>query len=113
MKIIIFITRLRKRGKKGKNKYYGIVPAPQSNEYKQIMEESKDHEKSNFIQGNICKLSPWSLWSNCDTNCGETYGKKTRTRKVLKEPLGCYSPLNPILSQTIPCNSTLCFCNSC
>ena len=75
-----------------------------------VYEEKEDNQ--DFIQGNICKLSPWSLWSQCNFNCGEYYGKKTRTRKVLKEPKGCYSPLNPVLSQTISCNSTVCFCNS-
>ena len=102
----------KNKKKKFYDNYYGIVPAPDSNEYEQIMQENKEEEYP-FIQGNICKLSPWSLWSDCDTKCGKNYGKKTRTRTVLKEPVGCYSPLNPLLSQTIPCNSTLCFCNSC
>lgn len=94
--------------KKFYDNYYGIANAPSSEEYiNKLFNEKK--EIPSFIQGNICKLSPWSLWSDCNYKCGENYGKKTRTRKVLKEPKGCYSPLNPTLTQTIPCNSTMCF----
>lgn len=98
--------------KKYYDDYYGIASAPYSEDYKANLIHEENEDKYDFIQGNICKLSPWSLWSKCDYNCGEYYGKKTRTRRVLKEPKGCYSPLNPVLTQTIPCNSTLCFCDS-
>lgn len=97
--------------KKFYDNYYGIASAPDSEEYKASLIYEENEEKYDFIQGNICKLSPWSLWSECDYNCGKHYGKKTRNRRVLKEPKGCYSPLNPVLTQTIPCNSSLCFCN--
>lgn len=99
---------------------YGITQAPGYDEYIKIIGKTSElgnnnsniHSHINYTQGNICKLSPWSLWSECNKKCGDNYGTKTRTRKVLKEPLGCYSPFNPILEQKIPCHSSICFCKS-
>ena len=90
---------------------YGSAEAPDSIKYQQKMIEDSLDKPIEFVQGNICKLSPWSLWSKCPLGCPSST-KKKRTRKVLNEPKGCYSPTNPILEQVIPCNSTQCFCNS-
>ena len=93
------------------NQFYGSTLAPDSIKYEQQMIEDNLDKPIEFVQGNICKLSPWSLWSKCPPGC-PSYKKKKRTRIVLNEPKGCYSPTNPILEQVIPCNSTQCFCNS-
>ena len=93
------------------NQFYGLDLAPESIKYEQKMLENSLDKPIEFVQGNICKLSPWSLWSKCPLGCPSST-KKKRTRTVLNEPKGCYSPTNPILEQVIPCNSTQCFCNS-
>ena len=106
-------NKYSKSKKKFYDDYYGITLAPDSIKMQQKMIEDSKNKPIKFIQGNICKLSSWSLWGDCQysEDC-KLYGKKTRTRKVLNEPKGCYSPLNPVLKQTIPCDSSMCFCNS-
>lgn len=101
-------TIINKKNETTKNKkyyenHYGSILAP-----KEIIPIQEEENKTNhFTQGNICKLSKWSLWSNCDAS--KCINNKIRTRKVLKTPSNCYSPLNPVLKQNISCDSNLCF----
>lgn len=99
--------------KKYNNYFYGIDKAKQNpgeNINTNTNKNQNNKNKNNFIQGNICQISKWSLWSDCNYNTQNMrlYNKKKRTRKILNTPKGCYSPTNPVLEQIIDCDSSTC-----
>lgn len=84
------------------DKYYGITKTKS----KIINEPIIHHKKFK----NICQLSGWSNWSNCNTKYGDRdYNTQYRTRIILNKPDNCYSPTNPILKQKITCGNKPCF----
>ena len=102
--------------KKYNDKYYGIANTTNQtiDYYQQIIDDSIEMEESNnqnkFIQGNICQLSKWSNWSDCNKKCGDKdYNTQYRTRTILNQPENCYSPTNPILKQKVTCGYIPCF----
>jgi hypothetical protein len=102
--------------KKYNNYFYGI-DKPKQNPGENINTNTNNtntknniNNKINFISGNICHLSKWSLWGGCNYNTQNMrlYNKKKRTRTILNYPKDCYSPMKPALEQIIDCSSSSC-----
>jgi len=56
-----------------------------------------------------CLLAEWTAWTNCTKVCNR--GHKSRTRKVLRQPLGegsCGAEQSAERFQTLPCSRTTC-----
>jgi len=54
-----------------------------------------------------CKLSGWTEWGSCDTDCGQ--GHKSRQREVLQYPMFGGEPCEPSLKEIEVCNvATVC-----
>jgi len=53
-----------------------------------------------------CKLSEWSVWSDCDKSCAG--GQRLRHRQVVQNPIGDVDPCLEEIMQTEGCNESPC-----